>query len=204
MTTYSLSHFTDNHTCSSSLPNFKDRYIAKLHDLEGARGIFASGYGPNTLHDGRCPLSYKEKNIFDGSIVKVHKKSVTFPSKLLWVIYTNEDGDSFLYKPQDLGNHEFSMGNRAYNVTNWDDMLILTELFSSDGCLDGYSYKNNRRTFYEPKEICRTLWSVEFDGKNILAILFAKPKMSYNDVKLIITNEGGSVDSNGIIHKPIK
>ena len=202
MTTYSFSHFTDNHTCSSSLPNFKDRYIARLHDLEGARGIFISGYGPNTLHDSRCIVKYNEKSIYTGAIIKEHKKSVTFPSKLLWVIY-QKDGFTFLYKPQELGKHEYSLGDRAYDISGWDDMFILTELFEKDGVLDGFSYKKEKK-YYIPKEPCKTLWSVEFDGKNILAILFAKPKMSYNDVKLIITNEGGSVDSNGIIHKPIK
>ena len=45
-------------------------------------------------------------------------------------------------------------------------------------------------------------WSVEMDGKNILAIVIAKPKMTYNEIRNVIINEGGSIDSNGIIHRP--
>lgn len=44
-------------------------------------------------------------------------------------------------------------------------------------------------------------WSVEFDGKNILALVILKPKMTYAEIKNIILNEGGSIDSEGIIHR---
>lgn len=44
-------------------------------------------------------------------------------------------------------------------------------------------------------------WSVEMDGKSILALLAIKPKMSYTEVVNIIHNEGGSIDKEGIIHK---
>lgn len=44
-------------------------------------------------------------------------------------------------------------------------------------------------------------WSVELDGKNILAILMTHPKMTYNEVVNVIKNEGGTVDAAGIIHK---
>lgn len=44
-------------------------------------------------------------------------------------------------------------------------------------------------------------WSVEFDGKSILALVILKPKMTYAEIKNIIINEGGSVDAQGIIHR---
>lgn len=43
-------------------------------------------------------------------------------------------------------------------------------------------------------------WSQEFDGKSALAIMIAKPKMTFEMIKTIIENEGGSVDSQMIIH----
>lgn len=52
-----------------------------------------------------------------------------------------------------------------------------------------------------PKVIATTNWSVEFDGKQLLALLIIKEKMSYEEVVRVITNEGGYVDSEGIIHK---
>ena len=59
-------------------------------------------------------------------------------------------------------------------------------------------------SFFSRKEPNKALWSVEFDGKSILVLLYIKPKMSFEDIKCIIVNEGGSVDSNGIIHKRVK
>ena len=47
-------------------------------------------------------------------------------------------------------------------------------------------------------------WSVEMDGKNIMALMAVKPKMTFNEVVNVIVNEGGSVDNNGIIHAPTK
>lgn len=44
-------------------------------------------------------------------------------------------------------------------------------------------------------------WSKEFDGKSIMALCILKPKMSFNEIKAVIESEGGSVDSQGIIHK---
>lgn len=44
-------------------------------------------------------------------------------------------------------------------------------------------------------------WSVEFDGKSIIPLLAVKPGLSFNEVKMIIQNEGGYVDDKGIIHK---
>lgn len=52
-----------------------------------------------------------------------------------------------------------------------------------------------------PKWISTTNWSVEFDGKQILALLILKEKMTYEEVVRVITNEGGYVDSKGIIYK---
>ena len=44
-------------------------------------------------------------------------------------------------------------------------------------------------------------WSVEFDGKSILALLALKPKMTYKEILEVIHAEGGYVDNNAIIHK---
>jgi hypothetical protein len=44
-------------------------------------------------------------------------------------------------------------------------------------------------------------WSIEFDGKSVLELLAEKPKMSYSEVLNVIQNEGGYVDSKGIVHR---
>lgn len=47
----------------------------------------------------------------------------------------------------------------------------------------------------------QTKWCREFDGKSILALCQVKPKMTFGEIKNVIENEGGSVDSMGIIHR---
>ncbi len=44
-------------------------------------------------------------------------------------------------------------------------------------------------------------WSIEFDGKNVMALVAVKPKMTYAEILIVIRAEGGYVDSNGIVHK---
>lgn len=46
-------------------------------------------------------------------------------------------------------------------------------------------------------------WSIEFDGKNVMALVMLKPKMTYAEILIVIQSEGGYVDSNGIVHKGI-
>lgn len=43
-------------------------------------------------------------------------------------------------------------------------------------------------------------WSKEFDGKSALAIMALKPKMTFAEIKNVIENEGGSIDSQMIVH----
>lgn len=44
-------------------------------------------------------------------------------------------------------------------------------------------------------------WSVEFDNHSILEIVMKHSKMSYGEILEVIKNEGGYVDSNGVVHK---
>ena len=44
-------------------------------------------------------------------------------------------------------------------------------------------------------------WCRDFDGKSIIALCAFKPKMTFAEIKNVIENEGGSVDSQGIIHR---
>lgn len=44
-------------------------------------------------------------------------------------------------------------------------------------------------------------WSVQYDGHSILEFMMVKEKCSFKHAKDVIENEGGYVDSEGIIHK---
>lgn len=46
-------------------------------------------------------------------------------------------------------------------------------------------------------------FSKEFDGKSLIALMMVKPKMTVEEIKMVIENEGGSVDKDLIIHAKI-
>lgn len=52
-----------------------------------------------------------------------------------------------------------------------------------------------------PCPIRCVMWSEELDGMSIMILLARYPKMSYKEIMMVIENEGGSVDGQGIIHK---
>ena len=52
-------------------------------------------------------------------------------------------------------------------------------------------------------ELSPVIWSKEFNGKSVVALLLIKPKMTYNEILNVIQNEKGTVDANGIIHKEV-
>lgn len=44
-------------------------------------------------------------------------------------------------------------------------------------------------------------WSIEYDGKSVFDLMEEKQKMPYAHIKMVIANEGGYIDDEGIIHK---
>lgn len=45
------------------------------------------------------------------------------------------------------------------------------------------------------------VWSVDFDGKSVFDLMEQWDKMPYAHVKMVIANEGGYIDDEGIIHR---
>lgn len=44
-------------------------------------------------------------------------------------------------------------------------------------------------------------WSVEYDNQSVIAVMCLKDKMTFGTLKAVVENEGGYIDTNGIIHK---
>lgn len=44
-------------------------------------------------------------------------------------------------------------------------------------------------------------WCRDYDGKSIMELCLAKPKMTYNEIVNVIINEGGTVDKDGTVHR---
>lgn len=78
---------------------------------------------------------------------------------------------------------------------------VLAQILERDITVQQEYNSQDKHKVYKDQKMYQTKWCREFDGKNILALVIAKPKMTYNEIKNIIVNEGGSVDSAGIIHR---
>lgn len=44
-------------------------------------------------------------------------------------------------------------------------------------------------------------WSVEYDMQSVVAVMLLKPNMTFETLNRVVANEGGYIDTNGIIHK---
>ena len=45
------------------------------------------------------------------------------------------------------------------------------------------------------------VWSVDFDGKSVFDLMEQWEKMPFAHIKMVITNEGGYIDEEGIVHR---
>lgn len=160
------------------------------------------------------PRVYKVK---DGVTLRGYSSPLRYPDKLLWVIHKESDGSVWLYRPQVVEKNEchtcYGRGTKAYNITGKDLYAVMDECGK-----DGYCYKDiideERYTsesvnhgsgiHWTNKSGAHNMqlvkWSKEFDGKNIMALCIVKPKMTFNEIMNVITNEGGTVDPDGTIH----
>lgn len=50
-------------------------------------------------------------------------------------------------------------------------------------------------------QVAPVIWSIDFDGKSVIELMEQWQKMPYNDVKFVISAEGGFIDDKGIIHR---
>lgn len=109
----------------------------------------------------------------------------------VWVLKKNEEEgyDLFLRKK---GSETYTTHFIAKPTHS-----MMVELIQS-----GSIHKDMTNHHRVEKQWTQIKWSVEFDGKSLVALMQYKHKMTYADILNVIKNEGGSVDENGIIHRP--
>lgn len=59
----------------------------------------------------------------------------------------------------------------------------------------------NKALMVDNKYIGIVIWSEMFDGKSVIDLMSQWDKMPYEHVKMVIANEGGYIDDDGIIHR---
>lgn len=58
-----------------------------------------------------------------------------------------------------------------------------------------------KRTRTYKEEWKQVKWSRDFDGMSIIVLMAYRPKMTVAELRNVITNEGGRIDDQGIIHR---
>lgn len=199
-------------------------------------GVFHCGFGDRTLNDGNerfnmpeakkaygpswrtekrtnkkgkivNPKAYKVSN---GVTMYKYVSPLRYPDKLMWIIHKEEDGSTWLYKPQLVEKEEcssyYSRGTKAFDVTGWNYIQIM------ENCnKDGFTYKEvNDREKAASERSTRVIGermmstnniAVQFDGVHIVVLLAQRPKSTMRELTQLIEGEGGFVDEQGIIRR---
>lgn len=92
-----------------------------------------------------------------------------------------------------------------YNIGKFAPESIIVRLADKDITVSDCKKIEDKesRVVGERTQIASVVWSNDFDGKSVFELMEHWQKMPYAHVKMVIENEGGSIDGNGIIHKGI-
>lgn len=139
-------------------------------------------------------IKFKTKNGKDAYF----KKTIPFEEAPNYWEYICEDGSWNVYYVKRGSNRRLAQ----CNVGNVGPKAILARIHDRD-----ISVSDCRKVEESPghqvgeRTMVGLFWSKEFDGKSVFDLMEQWPKMPYVHVKMVIENEGGSIDGEGIIHK---
>lgn len=137
-------------------------------------------------------IKFKTKNGKDAYL----KKEVPFEDAPNYWEYICEDGSWNVYYVKRGSNRRLAQAN----IGRFSPASIMARISDRDisvsDCKQVEEHHGRTR-----QEIVGILWSHEYDGKSVIELMEKWQKMPYTHVKMVIENEGGSIDSEGIIHK---
>lgn len=196
-------------------------FISKLYDLPDCDGIFYRGI---YLEDKKFRMrkvktfnGHTASRKQDGKIETRDGHHCYVPlrvlDKLTWIIASRNVGEDkkskWLYKPQFLENYMggcqkvYAFGKPCYDVTGLSPWSILSGLGREEHDLDQYNHKPSGFIRHLPWEESKASWGWgdEFDGKQVIALCYLYPKMTYKQIIERLAAEGATVDAQGIVHK---
>lgn len=137
-------------------------------------------------------IKFKTKNGKDAYF----KKVIPFEDTPNYWEYICEDGSWNVYYVKRGSNRRLAQ----CNVGDVGPKAILARIHDRDISVSDCKQveEHHGRT---QQEIVGVFWSKEFDGKSVFDLMEQWPKMPYAHVKMVIENEGGSIDDEGIIHR---
>lgn len=107
-------------------------------------------------------------------------------------------GDSLYY----VKANPYSKRLARANLFNFKPEQIIAMLTDKDITVADCNKISQHETRSINKKVALTSnWSTRYDGHHVLELVMTHAKMSYREMLNIIQNEGGYVDSDGIVHK---
>ncbi len=139
-------------------------------------------------------IKFKTKNGKDAYM----RKEVPFEDAPNYWEYICEDGSWNVYYVK----RGMSKRLAQCNIGEFSPESIITRISDRDISVnDCRKVEEEHGRQVDRTPIAGLFWSKEFDGKSVFELMEQWPKMPYAHVKMVIENEGGSIDSEGIIHK---
>ena len=139
-------------------------------------------------------IKFKTKNGKDAYL----KKTIPFEEAPNYWEYICEDGSWNVYYVKRGVNRRLAQAN----IGKFGPAAIMARISDRD-----ISVNDCRKVEESPgHQVDRTpipgvYWSIEYDGKSVFDLMEEKQKMPFAHIKMVIANEGGYIDEEGVIHK---
>lgn len=139
-------------------------------------------------------VKFKTKNGKDAYF----KKEVPFEDAPNYWEYICEDGSWNVYYVKRGSNRRLAQAN----IGEFGPNAIMARIGDKDISVNDCRQVEEHHGHQVGERIMPgVVWSHMFNNKSVLELMEQWPKMPYAHVKMVIENEGGSIDREGIIHR---
>lgn len=126
------------------------------------------------------------------------RKTVEFEDAPNYWEYVNEGGMWNVYYVKRGVNRRLAQSN----IGKFAPQTILTRIADKDITVnDCKKVEEHVVSMGKQTIMAGVFWSIEYDGKSVFDLMEEKQKMPYAHIKMVIANEGGYIDDEGIIHR---
>ena len=126
------------------------------------------------------------------------KKEIPFEEAPAYWEYVCKDGSWDIYYVKRGVNRRLAQAN----IGEFSPESIICRIKDKDiSASDCNKVEKHTVRLGKQTEMAGLYWSKEFDGKSVFDLMEQWPKMPYAHIKMVIENERGSIDSEGIIHR---
>lgn len=167
------------------------KYAINQHNFESGK-VFIKEYSKQS---GKSP-ELIQKEWVDKDFLEFE---MSWDEQSHWA-YDDKTGKVYRWVLDDQANTWKSKALCGTVAPGTSAQAVLAQLLDGDITVRDEWNSQDKHRVYKDGKLPTVKWCREFDGKSIVALCIVKNKMTYNEIVNVIVNEGGSVDSQGIIH----